>query len=462
MKQEYLIISDLVDEKKDIILNAYEYIWTHPEIGYKEWKTSEYLEKAFTELGYNVRTTRGIPGFIAELDSGRAGPKVAVMGELDALRCENHPSADPETHAVHACGHCIQTSAMLGAAAVLKEEMLLQKLSGSVRFIAVPAEETIDLEYRNNLIKKGIIKYVAGKIEFLYRGLFDGVDMAIMFHADSSPDKLFKIIDGCDGCITKHIEYYGVAAHAGGAPENGINALYAANIGINACNALRETFKERDFIRYHPIIISGGKAANVIPDLVKMDTYVRAATMNKMLEVNVKINRALAASAAAMGAKVTIKDEHGNLPFHSDKIMNRMCADIMCDMFGDDVIEYIDWDTQSSDIGDLSSVIPVIQPLCCGATGNQHGEDYYIADKEKCLINPTKVISALVYDLLKDDAKEAVRVKESYRPLYKSKEDYFRTIDAIEFESELVQYNDDRTITLNFHNPSFHGKDKIN
>ena len=160
--------------------------------------------------------------------------------------------------------------------------------------------------------------------------------------------------------------------------------------------------------------------------------------------------------------KATVQDEHGNLPFHSDKIMNRMCADIMCDMFGDDVIEYIAWDTQSSDIGDLSSVIPVIQPLCCGATGNQHGEDYYIADKEKCLINPTKVISALVYDLLKDDAKEAVRVKESYRPLYKSKEDYFRTIDAIEFESELVQYNDDRTITLNFHNPSFHGKDKIN
>lgn len=456
MRDDLKRIADLVDEKRDLVLDAYEYIWKHPEIGYKEWKTSEYLEKEFTRLGYTVHTTRGIPGFIADLDSGREGPKVAIMGELDALMCATHPDADPETSAVHACGHCIQTSAMLGAAAVLKEEAVCGQLFGSVRFVAVPAEETIDLEYRSGLIRSGIIKYVAGKIEFLYRGLFDQVDMAIMFHADTSETKLFKLIDGCDGCITKHIEYKGVASHAGGAPEKGINALYAATLGINACNALRETFKERDYIRYHPIITSGGQAANVIPDQVKMDTYVRAAVMAKMLEMNVKINRALAASAAAIGASVEIKDEHGNMPFHSDRIMNRLCADIISDMFGDEVIEYIGWDTQSSDIGDLSTVIPVIQPLCCGAVGKQHGEDYYIADKEKCLINPTKVLSALVYELLRDHARMAEKVKSNYRPLYKSREEYFRTIDAIEIEKELVVYHEDGSITLDFHNPAFH------
>ncbi|MCD7777019.1 MAG: amidohydrolase [Clostridiales bacterium] len=456
MREDYRFICDIVDENRDIILNAYEYIWAHPEVGYKEWKTSEYLEREFERLGYTVYTTRGIPGFIADLDTGREGPKAAVMGELDGLFCPNHPEANKETGAVHACGHCIQTSVMLGAAAALKEEAVLGRLSGSVRFVAVPAEETIDLEYRGELIKNGIIKYVAGKIEFLYRGMFDDVDMAIMFHADSSPDKLFKIIDGCDGCITKHIEYEGLAAHAGGAPEKGINALYAATLGINGCNALRETFKERDYVRYHPIITSGGQAANVIPDLVKMDTYVRAATMRKMLETNVKINRVLAASAAAMGARVNIKDKHGNLPFHSDRIMNRLFSDIMEDIFGEDVIEYLGWDTQSSDIGDLSTVIPVIQPLCCGAVGNQHGEDYYIEDKEKCLINPTKVVSVLVYELLKDGGVMANRFKESYKPLYDSKEDYFKTIDAIEFGKELVHYNEDGSITLDFHNPALH------
>ncbi|MDO5409581.1 MAG: amidohydrolase [Lachnospiraceae bacterium] len=446
----------MADTKRKLVFNAFEYIWKHPEIGYKEWKTSEYLEKEFSKLGYQVHTTRGIPGFIADLDSGRKGPKVAIMGELDALMCANHPDADPETNAVHACGHCIQTASMLGAAAVLKEEMVLKQLSGSVRFVAVPAEETIDLEYRNKLIHKGVIKYVAGKIEFLHRGLFDEVDMAIMFHADTSPDKLFKLIDGCDGCITKHIEYSGVAAHAGGAPEKGINALYAASLGLNACNALRETFKECDYIRYHPIITSGGQAANVIPDKVKMDTYVRASKMARMLEVNVTINRALAASAAAMGAHVDIKDEHGNMPFHSDRIMNRLCEKVMTDLFGDDVIEHLGWDTQSSDIGDLSTVIPVIQPLCCGAVGNQHGEDYYIADKEKCLINPVKILSALVYELLRSGAHMAKKVKANYRPLYKNKEEYFRTIDAIRIEKELVIYNPDDSITLDFHNPAFH------
>lgn len=458
LRRELEIISEFTEKNRERILQAFEYIWNHPEVGYKEWKTSEYLEREFERLGYKVQTTRGIPGFIAELDSGREGPCVAIMGELDALMCANHPDANPQTGAVHACGHCIQTSAMLGAAAVLKEEILLEKLSGSVRFVAVPAEETIDLEFRSGLIHSGIIKYVAGKIEFLRRGLFDGVDMAMMFHADSSPDKLFKLIDGCDGCITKHIEYSGVAAHAGGAPEKGINALYAATIGMNACNALRETFKEKDYVRYHPIITSGGQAANVIPDKVKMDTYVRAAVMSKMLEVNVKINRALAASAAAMGAHVDIKDEHGNMPFHSDRKMNRLCADLMEEMFGEDVIEYLGWDTQSSDIGDLSTVIPVIQPLCCGAVGNQHGEDYYIEDKEKCLINPVKILCAMVYELLSDDAAKARNIKASYRPLYKTKEEYFETIDAIEIEKELVCYQSDGSILLDFHNPAFHQK----
>ncbi len=436
-----------IDENQKWMDDAVDYIWAHPEVGYKEWKTSAYLEEQFTKLGYSLTKPDGIPGFIAEWDSGAAGPTVAVLGELDALMCATHPDANPETKAVHACGHVVQVSAMLGIAAVLAGWN--PQLCGKVRFVAVPAEETIDLEFRSNLIKKGIIRYMAGKIEFLRRGLLDGVDMAMMMHADTREDVLFKFIDGCDGCITKHFEYKGVAAHAGGAPHKGINALYAASLGLDACNSLRETFQEKDFVRYHPIITQAGVAANAIPDRAHLDTYVRAASLEAMLQTNKKINRALAASAAALGANVTVSDRPGNLPFRSNKIMTERLRTIITDIFGKNVISDAGWDTQSSDVGDLSSLIPVIQHFCMGAVGTQHGEDYYISDRQKAVYNPAAVMLCLIFDLLDNNALLAHKVMREYEPLYPTKEAYFKAIDQINQTRDLVEYRGD-CVVLHF------------
>ena len=60
---------------------------------------------AFRGPGYTLTKAGNIPGFYADLDTGRPGPKIAILGELDSLIVGNHPDADPETHAVHACGH---------------------------------------------------------------------------------------------------------------------------------------------------------------------------------------------------------------------------------------------------------------------------------------------------------------------------------------------------------------------
>ncbi len=450
MQEIYKRCSSYVEKNKERIYSAIDYIWKHPEVGYKEWKTNAYLVKEFEDLGYTVKCAGNIPGFIAEFDTGKPGPKVGVMGELDALMCATHPEADKETKAVHACGHLIQTAAMLGVAAALKEEGAADGLCGSVRFLAVPAEETIDLVFREGLVEQGIIQYMAGKIEFLRRGFFDGVDMAMMFHADTREDVLFKFIDGCDGCITKHFEYKGVAAHAGGAPHKGINALYAASLGLQAVNSLRETFQEKDYVRWHPIITQAGVAANAIPAVASLDSYVRAESLDTMVTTNKKINRAIAASAAALGAHVTVTDKPGNLPFHSDVLMTKCIEKIITDMFGEHKIAYAGWDTQSSDVGDISSLMPVVQHLCMGATGTQHGEDYYIADKEKAALNPAKVMTCLIYELLKDEGAFGRQVISEYKPLYKTKEEYFAAINQIAMQKELVTYEGEEKAVLHF------------
>lgn len=450
MKKEYQILKDAILNQKSLMEGALDYLWANPELGYQEWKTSAYLEEKLESFGYVLKKAGNIPGFITEYDTGVEGPTVAIIGELDALRCAAHPDADPETKAVHACGHAIQTAILLGIAAALRNPHITKGLSGRIRFVAVPAEETIDLKYREQLVQKGMIRYMAGKIEFLYRGMFDGVDLAMMFHATTEQKGLFKLTKGSNGCITKHFEYHGTAAHAGGAPHLGINALYAASLGLAACNALRETFQEKDYVRYHPIINQAGVAANAIPALASLDTYVRAASLPAILAVNQKINRAIGASAAAIGATVTICDRPGNLPLICDKNLTDGVERIIEDIFGVNQIIVDEWCTQSTDMGDISALIPVIQHHCMGAAGTQHGEDFYISDREKALINPATVLLCMVHDLLKNHAQYAQKVIAEYMPVFLSKQEYFQTIDKIESRRELVQYMGSEKVCISF------------
>jgi amidohydrolase len=219
----------------------------------------------------------------------------------------------------HACGHNAQCAALVGVAAALKTEGALSGLCGSIRLMAVPAEELIEVEYRESLRKQGIIKYYGGKVEFMRRGYMDGVDLAFMIHTTSDPKYDFLCNKGSNGCITKRVTYRGAAAHAGGSPHEGINALYAANIGMQAINSLRETFRDDDHIRVHPIVTRGGASVNIIPDEVRLESYVRGASTDCIAQANKKVNRALAAGAAALGSKILISDRPGILPFITTK-----------------------------------------------------------------------------------------------------------------------------------------------
>ncbi len=438
----------LTEKHRVQILNTYETIWANPETGYKEWKTTAFAEQIFESLGYTLTRAGDIPGFYTDIDTGRPGPVIALLAELDSVICASHPAADPETGAVHACGHAAQMAGLIGVAAVLKEPGALDGLCGKIRLMAVPAEELLEIAFRDTLRAKGTIRYYGGKVEFLYRGYFDGVDMALMVHSSNlssaGSQARYLLVPGGNGCLLKNMIYEGKAAHAGGAPQNGINALYAANLGISAVNALRETFIEKDYIRFHPIITEGGQIVNAIPDRVKVESYVRGASWEAILEANEKIDRALASGALAVGGQLYYGDRPGYSPLHNDEELSSICADILRRTYDEEAVIISErWDTGSTDMGDLSTVMPVLQIYAAGAAGHGHGADYFIEDKDKACLGGAVALLSTVSTLLCDDAAKAYKVIAHAKPLFHSKEEYFSLMDSLFCDDPAIEYDDE-------------------
>lgn len=435
-----------VNKHRDLILEAERYIWKHPETGYREVKTSKYMEDAFEKLGYTLTKAKDIPGFYTVVDTGRPGPEILILGELDSLICPTHKECDPKTGYVHACGHHAQCAALLGIAAALKEPGILEKFCGKIRLCAVPAEELIEIGYRTELRKQGTIKYFGGKGEFLYRGYFDGVDMAFMVHTSSN----FAVRAGSVGCIAKKISYKGVASHAGGSPWNGRNALYAATQGLSAANAIRETFKEADIIRFHPIITHGGEAVNAIPELVTVESYVRGENFDAIKKANKKINQALTGAALSLDSNVDILDIPGYAPLKNDvNLMDVFCESVKEILPGEECTKSFAIGSGSTDMGDLCSIMPVVHPYAGGAKGTSHGNDYHIEDPERACVDSAKVQLMMLKILLGDNAKRAKQIIADFKPPFASKEEYLAYVDEINAEGDRIIYNEDGTATVN-------------
>ena len=435
-----------VEKHAELILNTERYIWQNPETGYKEFKTSTYMADIFRSLGYDLVMAEGITGFYTVLDTGKPGPEILILGELDSIICPDHKDADPVTGAVHSCGHNAQCAALVGIAAALKEAGILDKFCGKIRLCAVPAEELLEIEYRNELKKQGKIKYFGGKSEFLSRGYFDGVDIAFMVHTASS----FSVIKGAVGCLAKQITYKGVAAHAGGSPWNGRNALYAANCGINAINAIRETFMEQDIIRVHPIITNGGSMVNAIPEKAVLESYVRGASFDAISSANHKVNRALCGAALSIGTNIEITDTSGYAPLINDKNLIEITAEAARMAIPEYEFTRRDsFSSGSTDMGDLSCIMPVVHPYAGGATGRSHGNNYEIADPVAACIASAKMQLAMLYILLSDNAKKAKQVIEEFEPVFASKEEFLSYVDSLNTSGDRIEYQDENTVKVN-------------
>lgn len=409
-------VCEAIERRADALIGIGETIRHQPELGFKEFKTAALVAKTFEEIRVPHRTGLAITGVKAELKGAKPGPSVALLGELDALVVSGHPLADPGTGAAHACGHNAQVTAVLGATMALVDTGAMEHLCGRVVPFAVPAEEYGDIAWRLEQVRAGKLEFLGGKPELIRQGHFDDVDMALLIHTTSrSEDKAAGVAVSNNGCVVKTVRYIGRAAHAGSSPHMGVNALYAANIALTAINALRETFQERDTIRVHPVITLGGRQVNVIPGEVHIETYVRGKSVQAIMDANAKVDRALRAGALAMGAQVEITTLPGYMPLSNHTGLAEVFRRNAEPLVGAERYVVQGHRTGSTDMGDISQIMPAVQGYMSGASGTGHGPDYLITDQRFAYLAQAQVLALSAIDLLYGDAAGAQEVLRDYK-----------------------------------------------
>ena len=264
-------------------------IWELAEMGYQEEKSSALLQQTLSDAGFTVKTgVAGIPtAFIAEYGTGT--PNIAIMGEYDALPGLSQEAVAEKKSAGktagHACGHHLFGTASTAAAISVKDWMVANKTKGTIRFYGTPAEEG-----------------GGAKVYMSREGLFDDVDVALHWHpsAQNHASAAAALSN-----ISAKFRFYGISAHAAGAPERGRSSLDGVEAMNNMVNLMREHIPQET--RIHYVITDGGKAPNVVPDFAEVYYYARHNRRDIVKSIFERIVKA--AEGAALGTGTTMDYE---------------------------------------------------------------------------------------------------------------------------------------------------------
>ncbi len=412
-------ICEVIDAHTADLIAFAEDIDTHAELGYTEHRTAQRVATWLKQrCGLSPQTGLAATGVKARL--GEARPAVCLIAELDGIRCPEHPHAVPETGMSHACGHHMQLAVLAGAALALCDPAVAASLDGSAVFFAVPSEEHVPMNRLAQLKADGIASCCGGKCQLLLDHAFDDIDAAVTTHAHMVPCASDFLLgnNSSSGFLSKLIHITGRASHTAIAPEKGVNALDAVTLARSAIGMLRSTFRDEDCIRIGEVVRMGSTAVNVVPHDVTVDLQVRAKTWDALLDADKKIDRAYRAAAYAFGAQVDITDGMGYLPV----IPSAPCpaltqaAALLADQATAEPVSFAVHNAASTDVGDLTHRMPVVNFTFSGFSGTLHGADFRVTDREKAYILPAKLAALTMYRLLREGAAQARELIAQYQP----------------------------------------------
>ena len=317
-------ISLIADSAKALALD----LWEHPECSWQEERSVKVLRAFLADHGIPTEGNYcGLPTSFRGDVGDPAGPVFAFAAEYDAME------------GGHICGHNLiaaaSTAAMCAASAVLGE----LGLPGGFAIIGTPGEEV-----------------GSGKIKLLKQGGLRGVDAVMMAHpgARTAPDRGSLAIRRYD------VTFHGVASHAAGSPELGVNALDAMITLYNGVNAFRQQMPEH--CRIHGIITEGGAAPNVIPEKSSCCFYLRSATEEWIEKLSKRFLEIVQGASLIAGTTYTVEDRStGCQSRKPNRHLNENYIDVMKEL-GENIPIDPRPGRGSSDFGNFSQAVPGAHP----------------------------------------------------------------------------------------------------
>jgi len=375
-------IARAIDSYRDKVVALSHEIHERPELKFQEHFAAGLLSKAATELGLEVEREVGGLKTAFRAEFGAKGPAVAILAEYDAL-----PNG-------HSCGHNLIAGAALSAVAGLKS--IAGKLPGRVVFLGTPAEEG-----------------GGGKIILIDQGALRGVDAAMMAHPTDSEYCTMPAL------ATQHLKltFHGHGAHAALAPWDGSSALAAVIQTFQSVDAMR--LHLRDGSRIHGIITDGGQAVNIIPERAECLFLARGKSSKYAKEMGARVIRCAEGAAMATGTRLehVVEGGYKNL-INNLSMAHRYAAH--SEALGTRSVEAPEnTPTGSTDMGDVSHVMPAIHPsfaISRRGEGNCH-EDAFVAHADSqrgydAMIRVAKAMAMTAYDLLAEPELLAAAKKE--------------------------------------------------
>jgi len=327
------------------LINWRREIHMHPELGFQEFKTAEFVAEALRSLGVKVKMKVGKTGVVGYLGEGK--PVVALRADMDALpiqEANDVPYASQVPGVMHACGHDAHTAILLGVATLLREE----ELPGQVRFLFQPAEEVSDEQGKS------------GAVRMIEDGAMEGVDVVLSLHVDS--DIPVGSIDIDDPYISAGVDSFyatlvGRGCH-GAYPHRGVDTIFILGQVINAIHGI----VSRRIDPVQPAVISigsvhGGQADNVIPDIVEISGTIRNVDEKVRQELFGELERALGV-ARALGGDFELRIEEGYPVSLNDPQVASLIRRVAIDLLGEDCLHPPEPGMGAEDFGLLASLAP--------------------------------------------------------------------------------------------------------
>jgi metal-dependent amidase/aminoacylase/carboxypeptidase family protein len=188
---------------------------------------------------------------------------------------------------------------------------------------------------------------------------------------------------------------------------------------------------------------------NAIPGRVELESYVRGKSFEAIATANKQVNRAFTGAALSLNTNVEIIDIPGYAPEQNDKGMMQLCVQALHEILPDARINQSPTiSTGSTDMGDLSRIMPTVQPYIGGAVGTSHGNDYYITDPERACVNSGKWQLAMTKLLLEDGAARAKKILADFKPEFPTAKAYLDYIDSLNTSGQRIRTLDDETLTV--------------